>query len=70
MDELQESLRSNLRKGDVVCRWSENQFLLLLTGLERTQAGNVIDRIKNSLLPYDIVYPMYADLSSPSSADR
>ncbi len=46
MQYLQETIKDSLRKGDIVTRWNEAQFLLLLPGLNREQAANVLDRIE------------------------
>lgn len=48
MEQLQESLFKNLRKGDIVCRWNEAQFLLLLPGLKVAQSNAVLKRIEQS----------------------
>lgn len=49
-DRLQEILRLNLRKGDVVTRWNETRFFLLLPDLTPEQAENVFKRIKGKYL--------------------
>lgn len=46
MENLKESLETSLRKGDVVSRWSEAQYLVLLPGLSLEQAERVLARIK------------------------
>ncbi len=48
MHDLKGAILSSLRKGDVVTRWNEAQFLMLLPGLNREEAGKVIERIVNS----------------------
>jgi len=50
MNHLQETIMESLRKGDLVTRWNEAQFLLLLPGLNREQAQNVMDRIEERFL--------------------
>lgn len=50
MQYLQDAILDSLRKGDVVTRWNEAQFLLLLPGLNREQAAKVLDRIENKFL--------------------
>ena len=50
MQNLQYIIMSSLRKGDLVTRWNETQFLLLLPGLNREQAGAVMTRIEQSFL--------------------
>lgn len=45
---LEEVLCRNLRKGDIVCRWSHSSYLLLLPGLSYGDAGKVIRRLKAS----------------------
>jgi two-component SAPR family response regulator len=44
---LQDVILETLRKGDLVTRWNDSQFLLLLPGLNREQAAKVIERIEN-----------------------
>lgn len=46
MERLKESLVTSLRKGDVVSRWNEAQYLVLLPGLSLEQAERVLGRIK------------------------
>lgn len=46
-DRLQDIVQSNLRKGDVVTRWSETRFILLLPDLRAEQADIVFKRIKD-----------------------
>ncbi len=48
MDLLHRTLTANLRRGDVVCRWNDHQYLLLLTGLDADQAVKAINRIQHS----------------------
>jgi len=43
---LKDVLLQNLRKGDVVCRWNEFQFMVLLHGCDVEGARTVIRRIK------------------------
>ncbi|MDY6826384.1 MAG: BTAD domain-containing putative transcriptional regulator [Bacillota bacterium] len=50
MNRLQETILDSLRKGDLVTRWNEAQFLLLLPGLNREQAQEVMDRIEERFL--------------------
>lgn len=46
MDRLEKYLVSNLRKGDVIARWSENQYVLLLPGMAYEQGEMVMERFK------------------------
>ncbi|MDI9457383.1 MAG: BTAD domain-containing putative transcriptional regulator [Dethiobacteria bacterium] len=46
METLSRVLRDNLRKGDVICRSHEAQFLLLLPGLDALAAKKVLLRIE------------------------
>lgn len=46
MQHLNELLIRNLRQGDVICRWNEAQFLVLLQKMEYEQAKMIIQRIK------------------------
>ncbi len=48
MQELQEMIMFSLRKGDLVTRWNDAQFLLMLPGLNKEQAFKVMDRIEKS----------------------
>ena len=45
MDLLQEVLLKSLRRGDVISRWNEAQFLVMLPGLHDQQAEVVLARI-------------------------
>ncbi len=48
MDLLHRTLTLNLRRSDVLCRWNDHQYLLLLSGLDADQAIKAIDRIQHS----------------------
>lgn len=50
MQYLEDAIINSLRKGDVVTRWNEAQFLLLLPGLNREQAEKVLERIESNFL--------------------
>jgi len=45
MNQLQNVIMGALRKGDLVTRWNDAQFLLMLPGLNREQANKVMGRI-------------------------
>ncbi|MGB4125481.1 MAG: BTAD domain-containing putative transcriptional regulator [Dethiobacteria bacterium] len=45
MQHLNDILSHNLRQGDVICRWNEAQFLVLLQELDHEQVRIVIQRI-------------------------
>ncbi len=45
---LENTTLNSLRKGDVVTRWNEAQILIMLPGLNREQADQVISRIENN----------------------
>ena len=47
MDELESFLVKSLRKGDVITRWSNNQYLLMLPGMADELGEKVMERIKN-----------------------
>lgn len=47
MDGLELFLVNSLRKGDVIARWSNNQYVLMLPGLAYEQGEKVMERIKN-----------------------
>jgi len=46
MHNLEGIILESLRKGDLVTRWNQAQFLLLLPGLNREQSDSVIKRIE------------------------
>ncbi|MFO7951931.1 MAG: BTAD domain-containing putative transcriptional regulator [Bacillota bacterium] len=48
MNNLEGVILDSLRKGDLVTRWNDAQFLLMLPGLNREQSDNVIERIENN----------------------
>lgn len=47
MEQLENFLVNSLRKGDVIARWSSNQYILMLPGLAYEQGEKVMERIKN-----------------------
>jgi DNA-binding SARP family transcriptional activator len=47
MNALERFLVNSLRKGDVIARWSSNQYVLMLPGLAYEQGEKVMERIKN-----------------------
>ncbi len=48
MQNLKSVIMQTLRKGDLFTKWHEGQFLLLLPGLNREQAAEVLDRIERA----------------------
>jgi GGDEF domain-containing protein len=51
MELLGNVLKKNLRKGDIVCRWNNNQYyLMLMTCTGQKQAEKVLERIKEYFL--------------------
>lgn len=48
MQNLKSVIMQTLRKGDLFTNWHEGQFLLLLPGLNREQAAEVLDRIERA----------------------
>ena len=48
LDRLETFLLNSLRKGDVIARWSSNQYVLMLPGLAYEQGERVMERIKKS----------------------
>ncbi len=50
MHNLKDVIIRSLRKGDLVTRWNNGQFLLMLPGLNREQASGVMDRIEQTFL--------------------
>jgi len=47
-EKVKEVLLNNLRTGDVICRWDETQFLILLQGVDQDGAKKVVGRIKEN----------------------
>ena len=47
LDRLETFLLNSLRKGDVIARWSSNQYVLMLPGLAYEQGEKVMERIKD-----------------------
>jgi DNA-binding SARP family transcriptional activator len=47
---LQDVIMRSLRKGDLVTRWNEAQYLLMLPNLNREQALKVMQRIENDYI--------------------
>lgn len=50
MHNLENVIMYSLRKSDLFARWNDSQFLLLLPGLNREQADDIMDRIEQSFL--------------------
>jgi len=50
MRQLGVSLRQCLRRGDIVCRWNEAQYLVLLSSVDFKQDQKVLERVKNDFL--------------------
>ena len=46
MDDLENVLVKSLRRGDVVTRWDDSQFALILPGVDEQQAQSVLERIE------------------------
>ena len=47
--ELEQALKSSLRSGDLYTRYSANQYLILLIGIEEENCGLVIERINQRM---------------------
>ena len=47
--ELEQALKNSLRSGDLYTRYSTNQYLILLIGIEEENCGLVIERINNNM---------------------
>lgn len=47
MDFVEKVLRRNLRKGDIICRWTKNKFYLMLGCFNHEQARKPLERVKN-----------------------
>lgn len=48
MDVLESVLLNCLRKGDIVSRWRQNEFLVLLTGLKSDNVDKIVQRIESN----------------------
>ncbi|SDL49658.1 AfsR/SARP family transcriptional regulator [Halarsenatibacter silvermanii] len=48
IESLHEAFRLELRRGDVICRWNEFQYLVLLVDIEVPVVRRIIQRIKNT----------------------
>jgi len=46
---LKESLKKNLRKGDVFCNWSPRNYLAILINVPSGEIGKIMERIKNNV---------------------
>jgi len=46
-DQLMKTLKRRLRRGDVVCRWKQDLFLLLLHEVDYVQVEGIIKRIRH-----------------------
>lgn len=60
MEKLKRVLLYNLRCGDVVSPWNESQFVILLSGVQSTQAEAILSRLTglfNKSNPTDMVVP-------------
>lgn len=53
MDFLEKILQDNLRKGDVVTRWSDSQYLVLLRGVRQPDSQKIFSRVN---LKFNTVY--------------
>ncbi|HPT77943.1 MAG TPA: BTAD domain-containing putative transcriptional regulator [Candidatus Atribacteria bacterium] len=42
-------LANKLRRGDVICQWSDSRYLILLSGINSTDVDKVIDRLRNGV---------------------
>ncbi len=47
---LGEVLKSNLRRGDIICRWNNNQFYLILSCSKHEDTRKILGRIRDSFL--------------------
>ena len=45
-EKMLETIRRRVRRGDAVCRWQEEDFLLMLYDLEGEDVKRVVERIK------------------------
>ena len=59
---LQEILKTNMRKGDIITRFSENTFAMLLPMVNYTTGSMVMERIEH------LYYQEYAALAVPFHA--
>jgi len=44
---LQKTLKQNLRDSDIICEWSGQQYLILLTSIQEEKVIEILERIKN-----------------------
>ncbi len=49
-DKMLDLLIRHLRSGDIVCRWDENHFIILLLDIENKDVDTVIARIENAFI--------------------
>ncbi len=49
-DKMLDLLIRHLRSGDIVCRWNERHFIILLLDIEEKDVSIVIDRIENAFI--------------------
>jgi len=49
-DKMLDLLIRHLRSGDIVCRWDERHFIILLLDIEEKDVSIVIDRIENAFI--------------------
>lgn len=61
MHNLQDVIMSSLRKGDLVTRWNDAQFLTMLPGLTREQATKVTNRIERAFTDKHSLHNMKLD---------
>ena len=54
---LQEILKTNMRKGDIITRFSDNTYAMLLPTVSYSTGNMVMDRIEN------LYYQEYASLA-------
>lgn len=50
---LDRVLKCLLRKGDIICRWNEAQYLVLLSGVDEQKATRIMQRISNRYMEAD-----------------
>ncbi len=48
---LKNSLKKNLRKGDVFCNWGLRNFMAILTNVPPGEIGKIMERIKKNVTP-------------------
>ncbi len=49
MKSLKKVLLLSLRKGDIVCRWSNNEYLIMISDINASEVRKILLRIQKNL---------------------